>query len=110
VDFGIGALSEPHDDLLVEKLCRACYHVVFHKSHRFARREKISLNDLKDEPLLSMPPSSNLRRIFDGAAATGFQDLVKLHFAALPRPLGRGLRRRTGHRGSAGTQRGLPNG
>ena len=74
VDFGIGALSEPHDDLLIEKLCRTCYHVVFHKSHRFARREKINLNDLKDEPLVSMPPSSNLRRIFDGAAANaGFR-------------------------------------
>ncbi len=74
VDFGIGALSEPHDDLLVEKLCRTCFHVVFPKDHRFARREKISLDDLRDEPLVSMPPSSNLRRIFDGAAANaGFR-------------------------------------
>jgi len=74
VDFGIAALSEPHDDLLVERLCRTCYHVVFHKSHRFAQREKVSLDDLKGEPLVSMPPSSNQRRIFDGAAANaGFR-------------------------------------
>lgn len=74
VDFGIGALSEPHDDLLVEHLCQNCYHVVFQKRHRFARRDEISLADLKGEPLVSMPPSSNLRRIFDGAAANaGFR-------------------------------------
>lgn len=74
VDFGIGALSEPNDDLLVEHLCQNCYHVVFHKRHRFARRDEISLADLKGEPLVSMPPSSNLRRIFDGAAANaGFR-------------------------------------
>jgi DNA-binding transcriptional LysR family regulator len=74
VDFGIGALGEPHDDLLVEHLCQNCYHVVFHKRHRFARRDEISLADLKGEPLVSMPPSSNLRRIFDGAAANaGFR-------------------------------------
>ncbi len=74
VDFGIGALTEPDDDLVVEKLFPTSYHVVFHKSHRFARRKKIGLDDLKDEPLISMPPSSNLRRIFDGAAAhAGFR-------------------------------------
>jgi DNA-binding transcriptional LysR family regulator len=74
VDFGIGALSEPHDDLLVEPLCPTCFHVVFHKNHRFARRRKISLDDLRGEPLISIPPSSNLRRIFDGAAANaGFR-------------------------------------
>jgi DNA-binding transcriptional LysR family regulator len=74
VDFGIGALSEPHDDLLVEKLCPTCYHVVFHKNHRFAQYEKIGLNDLRGEPLVSIPPSSDLRRIFDGAAANaGFR-------------------------------------
>lgn len=74
VDFGIGAFSEPNDDLLVEHLCQNCYHVVFHKRHRFARRDEISLADLKGEPLVSMPPSSNLRRIFDGAAANaGFR-------------------------------------
>lgn len=74
VDFGIGAASEPHDDLLVEPLCRDCYHVVFHKKHRFARRDRITLADLRGEPLVSMPPSSNLRRIFDGAAVNaGFR-------------------------------------
>jgi len=74
VDFGIGALGEPHDDLVIDELCATCYHVVFHKSHRFARRDRIGLEDLKGEPLISMPPSSNARRIFDGAAANaGFR-------------------------------------
>ena len=74
VDFGIGAVTEPDDDLVVEKLFPTSYHVVFHKSHRFARRKKIGVDDLKSEPLISMPPSSNLRRIIDGAAAqAGFR-------------------------------------
>lgn len=74
VDLGIGALSEPHDDLLSENLCSNCYHVVFHKDHRFARCKTIGLADLKGEPLISMPPSSNLRRTFDNAAANaGFR-------------------------------------
>ncbi|MCS0497711.1 LysR family transcriptional regulator [Ancylobacter sp. MQZ15Z-1] len=74
VDFGIGTLSEPYEDLFVDKLCQHHYHVVFARGHRFSRYERVSLQDLKDEPLVSMPPSSNLRRIFDGAAASaGFR-------------------------------------
>jgi len=74
VDFGIGTLSEPYDDLFVDRLCPTHFHVVFARGHRFAKRDTVNLMDLKDEPLVSMPPSSNLRRIFDGAAASaGFR-------------------------------------
>lgn len=74
VDFGIGAPTEPHDDLVIEKLCATRYHVVFHKDHRFASRDRVHLADLRDEALVSMPPASNMRRIMDGAAAkAGFR-------------------------------------
>lgn len=74
VDFGIGILSESAEDLFVEKLCQTSYNVVFARGHRFSQLDRVSLTDLKDEPLVSMPPSSNLRRIFDGAAASaGFR-------------------------------------
>jgi DNA-binding transcriptional LysR family regulator len=70
VDFGIGFVAEPNDDLIVENLCNATFHVVFHKSHPFAGRQSVSLRELRDEPLVSMPPAAHLRRIFDGAAAS----------------------------------------
>jgi len=74
VDFGIGTLSEPYDDLFIDRLCPTHYHVVFARGHRFSKLGRVRLQDLKDEPLVSMPPSSNLRRIFDGAAASaGFR-------------------------------------
>jgi LysR family transcriptional regulator, carnitine catabolism transcriptional activator len=74
VDFGIGAPSDPQDDLLIEELCPTYYHAVFHKSHRFAQRDRIHLADLRGEPLVCLPPSSNMRRILDGAAANaGFR-------------------------------------
>jgi DNA-binding transcriptional LysR family regulator len=74
VDFGIGAPTEPHDDLVIEELCKTSYHAVFHKDHRFASRDRLHLADLRGEALVSMPPSSNMRRIMDGAAAkAGFR-------------------------------------
>ncbi|WP_422033868.1 LysR family transcriptional regulator [Reyranella sp.] len=74
VDFGIGAPTEPHDDLVIEELCKTTYHAVFHKDHRFAARDRLHLSDLRGEPLVSMPPASNMRRIMDGAAAkAGFR-------------------------------------
>jgi DNA-binding transcriptional LysR family regulator len=73
-DFGIGDVLEPSDDLLVDVLCTTHYRVVFCKDHRFAGRSRVSLRDLRDEPLVSMPATSNIRRIFDGAAASdGFR-------------------------------------
>jgi len=74
VDFGIGDVLEPSDDLLVDVLCTTHYRVVFCNDHRFAGRSRVSLRDLRDEPLVSMPATSSIRRIFDGAAASdGFR-------------------------------------
>ncbi|MCR0983760.1 LysR family transcriptional regulator [Roseomonas populi] len=71
LDFGIGFIRQPIDDLLVEPLHDGSFHVAFHRDHPFAQRESIPLLDLRDEVLISMPPSANLRQIFDGAAASG---------------------------------------
>jgi DNA-binding transcriptional LysR family regulator len=74
VDFGIGDVIEPRDDLLVDVLCKTHYRAVFCKDHRFAGRSRVSLRDLREEPLVSMPATSSIRRIFDGAAASdGFR-------------------------------------
>jgi DNA-binding transcriptional LysR family regulator len=74
LDFGIGFIRAPIDDLLVEPLYEGSFHVVFHAGHPFAARSVVPLRDLRDEVLVSLPPSANLRQIFDGAAASaGFR-------------------------------------
>jgi len=74
LDFGIGFVREPIDDLVVEPLCDGSFHVVVHRSHPLAARNVVPLTDLRGEVLISLPPSSNLRQIFDGAAASaGFR-------------------------------------
>lgn len=74
LDFGIGFIRAPIDDLAVEPLYDGCFHVVFHRDHPFAACRVVPLQALRDEPLVSLPPSANLRQIFDGAAASaGFR-------------------------------------
>jgi DNA-binding transcriptional LysR family regulator len=74
LDFGIGFIRQPMEDLSIQPLYDGTFHVAFHKDHPFAARSSIPLKDLRDEVLISMPPSANLRQIFDGAAAAaGFR-------------------------------------
>ena len=68
-DFGIAYQTGNNDEFSTDTLCDAEYHVVFRKDHRFAGRPTVSLRELEGEPLISLPPTSNLRRLFDGAAA-----------------------------------------
>jgi len=69
LDFGLGFIPGPIEALLVEPLYEGSFHVVFHKDHPFATRREVALRDMRDEPLISMPPAANQRQIFDGAAA-----------------------------------------
>ena len=69
VDFALASFMEPDDDLVIEPLCEVSYHVVFRPDHRFSAQESVSLAELRGEPMISLPPTSILRRIFDGAAA-----------------------------------------
>ncbi len=74
LDFGIGFMRQPIEDLIVDPLYSGSFHVVFHRDHPFAVRSTVPLRDLRDEVLVSLPPSANLRQIFDGAAASdGFR-------------------------------------
>jgi LysR family transcriptional regulator, carnitine catabolism transcriptional activator len=75
-DFGIAYTPSTSEDFVTETLCEAKYHVVFRKDHRFATCSSVSLQDLEREPLISLPPTSNLRRLFDGAAT---HQGVRLH-------------------------------
>lgn len=69
VDFGLASFMEADDDLAIQQLCELSYYVVAPHTHAFAGRDSVSLADLKGQPLISLPPSSIIRRIFDGAAA-----------------------------------------
>jgi len=74
LDFGIGFVREPMDELAVETLHDGCFHVAFHREHPFAVLASVPLRALEGEVLVSLPPSANPRLIFDGAAASaGFR-------------------------------------
>lgn len=69
VDLGIASFMDADDDLVIEDLGDVTYHVIFHRDHQFRGKEAVRIAELRDVPMISLPPSSVLRRIFDGAAA-----------------------------------------
>ena len=60
VDLVFGRVSEPfpHDDLHVESLYEEEYFVVASSRNRWARRRKITLAELTNEPWIHMPPNN----------------------------------------------------
>lgn len=60
VDLVLGRISEPfpHDDLDVEDLYEERYFVVASSCNRWARRRKVALADLMNEPWIHMPPNN----------------------------------------------------
>lgn len=74
VDFGIAISVHLDEDLVATELCDTSYFAIFRKDHPFLRRKRLRLSDLRGEALVSLPASSNLRWVFDNAAALeGFQ-------------------------------------
>lgn len=69
VDFGIAISIDLDEDLVSTELCGTAFYVLFRRDHPFLHRKRLSLSDLRDESLVSLPASSNLRWILDGAAA-----------------------------------------
>jgi DNA-binding transcriptional LysR family regulator len=68
-DFGLASFMQSNDDLVVEELCETTYHVIFRKDHPFSTQKTINLSALRGQPMISFPPTSVIRQIFDGAAA-----------------------------------------
>jgi DNA-binding transcriptional LysR family regulator len=68
-DFGLASFMQSNDDFVVEELCETTYHVIFRKDHPFSAQKRVSLAALRDQPMISFPPTSVIRQIFDGAAA-----------------------------------------
>jgi DNA-binding transcriptional LysR family regulator len=70
-DLIVGRISEPliHDDLNVEALYEERYYVVASAQSRWARRRKIHLAELSDEPWIHMPPNN----VISGLISEAFQ-------------------------------------
>jgi LysR family transcriptional regulator, carnitine catabolism transcriptional activator len=74
IDFGLAIALDRKDDLVVDALCDTTFHVIFRADHPFSQRRSVGLSALRDQQLISLPSSSNLRWVFDGAAArAGFR-------------------------------------
>jgi LysR family carnitine catabolism transcriptional activator len=76
-DFGIGNAVGVHEGIAAEsKTTEPCY-VVLPRHHRLHTLSAIKLKDISDEPMISMPTDSGLRRTIDAAATA--QGLVLNH-------------------------------
>jgi DNA-binding transcriptional LysR family regulator len=69
-DFGITYLDDLPDPFLSVRVGREDFTVVLPKNHELARKKTLSLSDLKDVPLVSLPSDSRTRRVIDGAASS----------------------------------------
>jgi DNA-binding transcriptional LysR family regulator len=77
-DIGIGNVGGVSDPVVAEPLGEELCVVVLPRRHALARRRALSIADLRDESLISMPPESGLRRLVDSAALSAG---VHLHHA-----------------------------
>jgi DNA-binding transcriptional LysR family regulator len=70
-DFGIGYVNTLPDMLQASMLRKEPLYAVFPLTHPLAsrKRPRVRLADLRDEPLVSPPSDTYLRRLVDGAAA-----------------------------------------
>jgi DNA-binding transcriptional LysR family regulator len=81
-DFGIGYVNTLPDMMEATVLRREALHVLIPSSHPLAakKRPRIRLAELRDEPMVSAPNDTYLRRLIDGAAlSAGFS----LHYSVI---------------------------
>jgi LysR family transcriptional regulator, carnitine catabolism transcriptional activator len=67
-DFGIGNALGLAEGVVAESVVHEACYVVMPKRHRLGALSFVSLKDFGDEPMISMPSDSGLRRTFDNAA------------------------------------------
>jgi len=70
VEFGITDGEPNWPDLQVYELFRDRMHVVFPKSHPIDKREKITLDEIINYPLILLDPETNIRAVLDEAFAS----------------------------------------
>jgi LysR family carnitine catabolism transcriptional activator len=67
-DFGIGNALGLAEGIVADTLVNEPCYVAMPKRHRLAAMPSIALKDIGDEPMISMPADSGLRRTLDMAA------------------------------------------
>lgn len=68
-DIGITYIEGMPDSVKVSKLGKESFHVIFKKGHKLNTKNGVTLSDLHDEDLISMPSNSRTRISFDSAAS-----------------------------------------
>lgn len=68
-DIGITYIEGMPDSVKVSKLGKESFHVIFKKGHKLSLKNGVTLSDLRDEDLISMPSNSRTRISFDSAAS-----------------------------------------
>jgi hypothetical protein len=68
-DFGIGNAIDLAEGVIAESIVHESCYVVMPKRHRLGALSFVSFKDIGDEPLISMPSDSGLRRTLDVAAS-----------------------------------------
>jgi DNA-binding transcriptional LysR family regulator len=72
-DFGLTYIEDLPDGLDAEQLGQEAFCVALPRGHPLSEQETVSLAELSNEPLISLPFNAQTRRIIDGiAAAEGF--------------------------------------
>ncbi|MBN8957510.1 MAG: LysR family transcriptional regulator [Rhizobiales bacterium] len=64
-DFGIGNATGLGESIVADSITQEPCYVVLPRRHRLHRSAFISLGDIAEEPMISMPPDSGLRRTID---------------------------------------------
>jgi DNA-binding transcriptional LysR family regulator len=69
-DFGITYADDLTDPFAAVSVGQEEFTVVLPRHHPLAKKQNLSLSDLKDLPLVSLPSDSRTRRLIDGAASS----------------------------------------
>src|SRR5215469_2062192 len=69
-DFGITYADDLADPFAAVSVGHEEFTVVLPRRHPLAKKQSLSLSDLKDLPLVSLPSDSRTRRLIDGAASS----------------------------------------
>jgi LysR family carnitine catabolism transcriptional activator len=67
-DFGIGNALGLAEGVVAESIVHEACYLVMPKRHRLGAQSFVSLRDIGDEPMISMPSDSGLRRTIDTVA------------------------------------------
>src|SRR5215472_16200700 len=68
-DFGIGNAIDLAEGVIAESIVHEACYVVMPKRHRLGALSFVSFKDIGNEPMISMPSDSGLRRTLDVAAS-----------------------------------------